>query len=196
MSSRLRDAVNQASFHRGQIQGTFAPGRWGAVRAVVVLQSGSERSAIEPRWVTRGDVDVVQGSALLSWLDTLTEQHFEPAEVERIGEAVRRHTEAFDEKQSQRGVRPRRTLSQLALRWIVVPSFTIAAVMAVFVGLASFNHVWVTITGLAVCALGGLLATRVRDLGPVAWPWTLSFVAILLILGCAEVVAVLAGTSP
>ena len=189
LTSRIQEAVAQASLHRGHVQGTFAPGRWGVVRAVVVLQSGLETSRVEPHWKQVGEAVVVRGFAFRSWLDTLTEEVLNASDVQRIGDAVRRHVEAFDDKQRERGVRHRRTLSQLALWWVVVPSFTVAAAMSYFVGLAAIDEVWLTIGGLVVGTLVGLWATRVRGLGAIGWPWTLSCLTILLAIGCAEIVS-------
>lgn len=158
------------------------------VFAALVLWSGSPWTH-EREWVDREGVTIVRGSALEKWLGTHTTPGIDSCGINRLWDAIEKHTAIRDVWDEKSNGTPRPTLEQIFSRHL--PLF--------FLGLAAGTYTWVAIASLLesswavlVVSLAALiLGWRCRLVASCRWAafgWIGAFGATLIAISALELI--------
>lgn len=189
MGERLADAVAQALRNTRAAANEFREVPEGVPLRTARVVWSPPAVADDPLWVEHGGAVVVRGPAFARWMQSLDDQALDEQAVTRIWMAVERQAEVRDENDQRRSIPRRRTMSRLALDWLVVPLLSAGVAIYSFVGLAYFGRWWVAIVVLVGYAVVGVAMWRQRVLRPAAIGW----MAVVLVFEVGLVVALIRG---
>jgi hypothetical protein len=200
MTTTLNNAIIQISENRWDVSRHFSRVIDGApVRAVCVVWSGDSNSGGEDPW-ENGEVMVVPGSRLQSWLLSMDKVEVDEAHAERIITEVQRQVLGRDEYDASRGITYQATGMQVVSNYLLPP--ILAAVVAFYGSVLLVRLVanWqISVGVMAVVLLAGLLTLRSSKvkvhkslwLRPALWGWTVASGAIVILYGAIVVRALL-----
>jgi hypothetical protein len=192
MTTSLNNAVEQISENRWDVSKHFARVIAGApVRAVCVLWTGDSNSGDEDPW-ENGDVTVVPGSRLQSWLLALDKVEINEDHAQQIIAEVQKHVSGRDKYDANRGVVYQASVRRVVTNYVLPP--ILAAVVAFYgsVLLVRLVENWqVSVAVMAAALVAGILTLRsskVRAsnriwLRPALWGWTFASSAIVILYG-------------
>lgn len=176
MTHRLNRAVSQALSNRKDVEAKLATGLNAKVQAICVLWS-SEDSSDDPLWIEVGEVVVIRGQALRTWLMSLTEVTLAESQIKAIWEDMERFAIERDQSDLAFSKPPRPTIDRLIMRSVVLPT------SKVFLGLmlplygamaiSRFQPRWLIGSGV-IFLLIGVGGLRVSSLRKVALGWIAS----------------------
>jgi hypothetical protein len=183
MTTSLNNAIDQTSKNRWDVSKHFARVIAGApVRAACVLWTGDSNSGGGDPW-KNGDVTVVPGSRLRSWLLAFDKVEINEDHAQQIIAEVRNQVSGRDKYDASRGVMYQASVRRVVSNYVLPP--ILAAVVAFYgsvllVRLAENWQVSVAVMLLALAA--GILTPRYSKvraskrirLRPALWGWTRS----------------------
>ncbi len=159
------------------------------VRAVCVLWSGDSNTDEEDPW-EKGDVMVVPGQRLRSWLLALDELEVNGDHAKQIISEVQRQVSQRDEYDAKRGVVYQASMRRIVSNYLLSP---ILAVVVVFYGsvlLVRLADRWqISVAVMGIASVAGALALRSPTLAstkrfwfrPALWGWTSGACAIVVL---------------
>lgn len=170
MADRLSRAISQARQNRSDVEWRFGKSLQGArVRAICVLWS-SQDTSMNPDWFEVGDVTVIRGAALESWLKNLTEVTLDQQGIERIHKAIERQASNRDELVQAKSGAPRRTLNKYIAHYIVAPFMGFVSALAVIAVTSRVGALW-TIGATLLFVFIGFVARQFAGLRQFALGW-------------------------
>lgn len=200
MIATLDSAIQQTSENRLDVARHFAKVIAGApVRAVCVLWSGDSNSGGEDAWED-GEVNVVPGPRLRSWLLTFDEVELDEDHAELVIAALEKQISNRDTYDANRGVTYQSSFRRVAVNSVLSP---ILAAMATFYGsvlLVRFVENWqVSVIGMGLALVAGILSIRSSKvmaskklwLRPSLWGWTFASGSIVILYAFVVVRALL-----
>lgn len=178
MYSEFDEAVEQVERNRTRLLSHFGKVLDGMpVRAVCVLWSGQNSSDdFAERQV--GDVTVVRGPKLDSFLEGLVGNQVDSQVLTRVWRRLREHALQRDRKEQEGSKRSRPALGNLMTRFFVYPSFGLAVPAYAFVASTIPHRDWIVFATLAVLFVTGLVLRRVKALRPTAFVWLTTVIGI------------------
>jgi hypothetical protein len=191
MQQRLAAAVEQVRRNAGQVRAHhYFRRRIGVapVRALLVVWSASLPVEGSPEWDTVGDVDVVRGRSLGTWLKTLDGDSLGAEGVEEVWSELAVRAAVVDRYDDERLGARRPTLVRMLSRWIIEAPLGLLLAAYAFAGLVGLGLPWwALITAEVVGLVLGLRARRWRVLRWGALGWC---VGLALMLGAFPVLVV------
>lgn len=187
MSDQITKSVTQVLKNRKDIESQFAAVLEGVpIRAICVLWSGEESSDDLP-WFEMGDVAVIRGPALGSWMKDFTSDSLDQPKIEQVWMELEEYALQRDKEDFARSGQPRQTVDRFIVRSILAPVVAmIAGLMLAVYGLiiiANTFHGWLIYGTLLFIAIG-VAGLRIPTLRRVALGWLASSIGIgLIILG-------------
>jgi hypothetical protein len=181
MSGTLSGAVAQVHRNRHDVELKFAKVLNGIpVRAVCALWS-TEDSSKELQWIEHGDVFVVRGPYLNTWVRNLTGSALDEQTIELVWKEIENYALQYDVNEFELSGVPRPTIVAFIKRSVLAP---FAAFMLALYGLVALSHVGlVWVTGGIILFIGvGFRARKIPILHRAALGWIVSSVGFVLLL--------------
>jgi hypothetical protein len=186
MANRLNNAVQQVHDNSVDVSLHFKAKKLGAsVRAAVVVWSPMTQTGLQTFAI--GDVTVIPGPALRTWLAATPQGDLEQDTVRQVWIAIARHADSRDRRDVAEAAPPQATLWQIFLRWVIQP-FSGVLASIYLLALTYRGHRWPIGLGGTVLVLAiGLAALRIPMLRRTALAWTAvaSLSAAVLLVGAA-----------
>lgn len=188
VSRTLEEAVTQVLRNRADFELQFAKVLGDVVIQPVCVLWSSEDSSKDAESLQWGDVSLVRGPALESWLKELSEVKLTQHEIDRLIREIEAHSNQrhLEDLANSKSHRP--TLSTFFMRSVLTPIFaTIAGLLSALYGLLAIGHIhpsWLFDGSLLFMAIG-VGALRVPHFRRFALGWigtSAAFVVIDLIL--------------